>query len=259
MNPMTPEIASRKNQVSPEEWQTRLDLAAAYRLVALFKWDDLVFTHISARVPGSHDEFLINPYGLMFDEITASSLIKVDARGNKLDDSPYDVNPAGFTIHSAIHSSRHDAQCVLHVHTLNGIAVSAQKGGVLPLSQQSIFVLSGLSYHDYEGVALRDDEKPRLVADLGPDNNFLMLRNHGLLTLGKTVADAFLSMYLFETVCTIQVRAMAGGGELIHIDPRIIAGASQQARQVTRGVGAGALTWPGLLRRLDRVDTGYRT
>lgn len=259
MNPLTLEIPSRRGQVSPEEWQTRVDLAAAYRLVALFKWDDLVFTHISARVPGSHDEFLINPYGLMFDEITASSLIKVDAAGNKLDTSPYDVNPAGFTIHSAIHGARHDAQCVLHLHTLNGIAVSAQTGGVLALSQQSIFVLSGLSYHDYEGVALRDDEKPRLVADLGPDNNFFMLRNHGLLTLGRTIADAFLSMYLFETVCTIQVRAMAGGGELTHVDPRIIAGAKQQAKQVTRGVGAGALAWPGLLRRLDRVNPGYRT
>ena len=259
MNPSTLEIPSRKNQVSPEEWQTRVDLAAAYRLVALFRWDDLVFTHISARVPGQHDEFLINPYGLMFDEITASSLIKVDAAGNKLDASPYDVNPAGFTIHSAIHASRHDAQCVLHVHSLNGIAVSAQKAGVLPLSQQSIFVLSSLSYHDYEGVALRDDEKPRLVADLGPDHNFLMLRNHGLLTLGKTVADAFLSMYLFETVCTIQVRAMAGGTELVSVDPRIIAGAQAQAREVTRGIGAGALAWPGLLRRLDRVDPGYRS
>ena len=259
MNPSTLEIPSRKNQVSPEEWQTRVDLAAAYRLVALFRWDDLVFTHISARVPGQHDEFLINPYGLMFDEITASSLIKVDAAGNKLDASPYGVNPAGFTIHSAIHASRHDAQCVLHVHSLNGIAVSAQKAGVLPLSQQSIFVLSGLSYHDYEGVALRDDEKPRLVADLGPDHNFLMLRNHGLLTLGKTVADAFLSMYLFETVCTIQVRAMAGGTELVSVDPRIIAGAQAQAREVTRGIGAGALAWPGLLRRLDRVDPGYRS
>ena len=259
MNPPTLEIPSRKQQVSAPEWQARVDLAAAYRLVAAFKWDDLVFTHISARVPGSHDEFLINPYGLMFDEITASSLIKVDARGNKIDASPYDVNPAGFTIHSAIHSARHDALCVLHLHTLNGIAVSAQKGGVLPLSQQSIFVLSSLSYHDYEGVALRDDEKPRLVADLGPASNFLMLRNHGLLTLGATVADAFLNMYLFETVCTIQVRAMAGGGELIHVDPRIIGGAQQQAKAVTRGVGAGALTWPGLLRRLDRADASYRT
>jgi len=210
-------------------------------------------------VPGTHDQFLINPYGLMFEEITASSLIKIDAQGNKVDESPYDVNPAGFTIHSAIHAVRHDAQCVLHVHSLNGIAVSAQKKGVLPISQQSIFVLSSLGYHDYEGVALRDDEKPRLVRDLGPDNNFLMLRNHGLLTLGGTVADAFLSMYLFETVCTIQVRAMAGGSELIPVDPRIIAGAQAQAKQVTRGAGGGALTWPGLLRRLDRADPSFRT
>jgi ribulose-5-phosphate 4-epimerase/fuculose-1-phosphate aldolase len=251
------EIKSRKNDVSAEEWRTRVDLAAAYRLVALFKWDDLVFTHISARVPGVHDEFLINPYGLMFDEITASSLVKVDAAGNKLDDSPFPVNPAGFVIHSAVHAARHDAQCVLHTHTLNGVAVSAQKGGVLPLSQQSIFVLSGLSYHDYEGVALRDDEKPRLVADLGR-NDFLMLRNHGLLTLGATVADAFVNMYLFESVCTIQVRAMAGGAELVPVDPRIILGAQQQAREVTKGVGAGALAWPGLLRRLDRLDASYR-
>lgn len=258
MNPPTLEIPSREGQVSDAEWRVRVDLAAAYRLVAMFKWDDLVFTHISARVPGRDNEFLINPYGLMFEEITASSLIKVDALGNKLDESPYDVNPAGFTIHSAIHAARHDAQCVLHVHTLNGIAVSAQKGGVLPISQPSIFVLSSLSYHGYEGVALRDDEKPRLVADLGPSSQYLMLRNHGLLTLGATIADAFLNMYLFETVCTIQVRAMAGGGELIPIDPRIIAGAKQQAEQVTRGVGGGALTWPGLLRRLDRLDPGFR-
>ena len=259
MNARTLEIPSREHLVSPEEWQVRVDLAAAYRLVAAFKWDDLVFTHISARVPGHHDQFLINPYGLMFEEITASSLIKIDAQGNKVDESAYDVNPAGFKIHSAIHAVRHDAQCVLHVHSLNGIAVSAQKKGVLPISQQSIFVLSSLSYHDYEGVALRDDEKPRLVADLGPDNNFLMLRNHGLLTLGGTIADAFLSMYLFETVCTIQVRAMAGGSELISVDPRIIAGAQAQAKQATRGVGGGALTWPGLLRRLDRADPSFRT
>jgi len=252
------EIKSRKNDVSAEEWATRVDLAAAYRLVALFKWDDLVFTHISARVPGRDNEFLINPYGLMFDEITASSLVKIDTAGNKLDDTPFPVNPAGFVIHSAIHGARHDAQCVLHVHTLNGIAVSAQKGGVLPISQQSIFVLSSLAYHDYEGVALRDDEKPRLVKDLG-SNDFLMLRNHGLLTLGATIADAFLNMYLFETVCTIQVRAMSGGTELTQVDPRIIAGARQQATQVTKGVGGGALTWPGLLRRLDRADPSYRT
>ncbi len=250
-------IASRENEVSPQEWQTRVDLAAAYRLVAAFKWDDLVFTHISARVPGSENQFLINPYGLMFDEITASSLIRIDAQGHKLDDSAFDVNPAGFTIHSAIHSARHDAQCVLHTHTLNGIAVSAQQAGVLPLSQQSIFVLASLGYHAYEGVALRDDEKPRLVADLGR-NTYLMLRNHGLLTVGPTITDAFLAMYLFETVCTIQVRALAGGTPLTHVDPRIIETAGEQARVATRGIGGGALTWPGLLRRLDRTDDSYR-
>lgn len=254
-----PVVPSRQGQVSPQEWQLRVDLAAAYRLVALFGWDDLVFTHISARVPGPGGEhtgeFLINPYGFMFEEITASSLVKVDADGRKLDDTPFDVNPAGFVIHSAVHGARHDAGCVLHTHTLNGIAVSAQAGGVLPLSQQSIFVLSSLGCHDYEGVALRDDEKPRLVADLG-QHNFLMLRNHGLLTVGATVAEAFLSMYLFETVCTIQVRAQSGGGELVPVDPRIVATARQQAAVVTRGQGAG-LTWPGLLRRLQRRMPGF--
>jgi ribulose-5-phosphate 4-epimerase/fuculose-1-phosphate aldolase len=241
------------------EQDVRIDLAAAYRLAAQRGWDDTVYTHISASVPGEAGVYLINPFGARFDEITASSLVKIDLDGKKVLDSPFPVNPAGFTIHSAIHAARHDAQCVLHVHSLNGIAVSAQKQGVLPISQQSIFVLSSLGYHDYEGVALRDDEKPRLVADLGPDNNYLMLRNHGLLTLGRTVADAFLAMYFFETVCTIQVRAMAGGSELTTVDPRIVAGAQAQARQATRGVGAGALAWPGLLRRLDRTDTSYRT
>lgn len=252
------EIRSLKEHVSAEEWRVRVDLAAAYRLVAAFRWDDLVFTHISARVPGTDDQFLINPYGLMFDEITASSLVRIDLQGRKLDDSPFPINPAGFTIHGAVHAARHDAHCVLHVHSLNGVAVSAQKGGVLPISQQSIFVLSSLAYHDYEGVALRDDEKPRVVADLG-QANFLMLRNHGLLTLGPTVADAFLAMYLFETVCTIQVRAQAGGGELIAVNPSIIAGAQEQARQVTNGVGLGSLNWPGLLRKLERLDPSYRT
>ena len=258
---MTLEIKSRKSEVlgaNPEEWQLRVDLAAAYRLVAAFKWDDLVFTHISARLPGTDHAFLINPYGLLFDEITASSLVKVDQQGNKLDDSPFPVNPAGFTIHSAVHAARDDETCVLHTHTLNGIAVSAQKDGVLPLSQQSIFVLSSLGYHDYEGVALRDDEKPRLVADLG-HNHFLMLRNHGLLTVGSSIADAFINMYLFETVCTIQVRAMSGGVPLTKIEPRIIATAQEQARVATRGAGGGALTWPALMRRLDRLDPSYKT
>ena len=258
MNTQALNITSRAGQVSDAEWQTRVDLAAAYRLVAAFKWDDLVFTHISARVPGRDNEFLINPYGLMFEEITASSLVKIDTSGNKLDDSPYPVNPAGFTIHSAVHAERHDAQCVMHTHTLNGIAVSAQKGGVLPISQQSIFVLSSLGYHDYEGVALRDDEKPRLVYDLGR-NDYLMLRNHGLLTCGRTIADAFLNMYLFETVCTIQVRAQSGGGALWQVSPDIIRTAQEQARVATQGVGGGALAWPGLMRRLNRQNPGFDT
>lgn len=247
---------SVRSHVSDAEWEQRVDLAAAYRLTALFGWDDLIFTHISARVPGPEHHFLINPYGMTFDEITASSLVKVDLNGNQVMDSPCGINPAGFTIHSAVHAARDDAQCVMHTHTLNGVAVSAQKGGVLPLSQQSIFVLSSLGYHDYEGVALRDDEKPRLVNDLG-SNKFLMLRNHGLLTCGRSVADAFVSMYFFEATCAIQVRAQAGGGELHAIPPDIIATAQEQARAVTRGAGNG-LAWPGLLRKLDRANPGYQ-
>ena len=183
-------LPSVKAQVSAEEWQLRCDLAACYRLVAHYGWSDLVFTHISARVPGPEHHFLINPYGLMFDEITASSLVKVDKDCNKLIDSPFPVNPAGFVIHSAVHEARDDVQCVLHTHTRAGVAVSAQAGGILPISQQSTFVLAALGYHDYQGVAFRPEEKPSLQADLGL-NTFLMLRNHGLLTVGKTIADAF--------------------------------------------------------------------
>jgi ribulose-5-phosphate 4-epimerase/fuculose-1-phosphate aldolase len=182
--------------------------------------------------------------------------VKVDLGGKKVLEGPHDINPAGFTIHSAIHAAREDAKCVLHTHSLNGVAVSTRKEGLLPISQQSIFVLSSLAYHDYEGVALNEDEKPRLVRDLG-DKNFLMLRNHGLLTVADNLPDAFLFMYLFEAACTVQVRAQ-GGGELISIDPRIIAGARSQAKQVTRNAG-GALAWPGLLRKLDRIDPSYRT
>ena len=252
--PQQGEAASR---CSPEEWAIRVDLAAAYRLVAHFHWDDLVFTHITARVPGPEHHFLINPYGMLFDEITASSLVKIDRQGKKVVDSAWAVNPAGFTIHSAIHAARHEVQCVLHSHTLNGVAVSAQKNGVLPLSQQSIFVLQNLAYHDYEGVALRDDEKPRLVADLGK-KNYLMLRNHGLLTCGRSVAEAFQLMYTFEATCAIQVRAQAGGGELIPVQQAIIDTAMEQARLVSIGQGPDKLIWPGLLRRLDRIDASYR-
>ena len=249
-------IASLKEVVSAEEWQLRCDLAACYRLVAAYGWSDLVFTHVSARIPGPEHHFLINPYGLMFDEITASSLVKVDQNCNKLHDTPFPVNPAGFVIHSAIHAARDDAGCVLHTHSRAGVAVSAQKCGVLPISQQSTFVLSSLAYHDYEGVALRDDEKPRLQADLG-HANYLMLRNHGLLTVGKTIPDAFLHMYTFENTCRIQIDAQAGG-ELIHVNPAILQGLSTVMKTATGGMGA-ALAWPALLRKLDRVDTSYRT
>lgn len=241
--------------VSDEEWQQRVDLAACYRLVAHFGWDDLIFTHISARVPGPEHHFLINPYGMMFDEITASSLVKVGLDGEKVMDSPFEVNPAGFTIHSAVHEAREDARCVLHIHSINGVAVSAQKDGVLPISQQSTLVLSSLGYHDYEGLALNPEEKPRLVADLGT-NTFLMLRNHGLLTVADNIPDAFLAMYTFEVTCMIQVRAQAGG-ELVPVDPRIIGGVKQMISKVTGGLG-GKLAWPGLLRKLDRIDPSYK-
>jgi ribulose-5-phosphate 4-epimerase/fuculose-1-phosphate aldolase len=194
---------------------------------------------------------------MLFEEITASSLVKIDLAGRKVMDSPYEINPAGFTIHSAVHAAREDARCVLHLHTLNGVAVSAQKAGVLPVSQQSIVVLASLGYHEYEGIALNEEEKPRLVRDLG-QNHFLMLRNHGLLTVGETVADAFLFMYVFEAACTIQVRAQAGGGELVPVDPRIIAGARAAVAQVTRGAGGG-IAWPGLLRKLERADASFRS
>jgi ribulose-5-phosphate 4-epimerase/fuculose-1-phosphate aldolase len=252
-----PAAASIRSRVTPAEWEQRVNLAACYRLVAHHHWDDLIFTHISARVPGPEHHFLINPYGMLFDEITASSLVKVDLNGNKVFESAYDINPAGFTIHSAIHAAREDAKCVLHLHSLNGVAVSAQKHGLLPISQHSIFPLASLAYHDYEGVALRDDERPRLVRDLG-DKNFLMLRNHGLLTVASNIPDAFLFMYLFEAACTIQIRAQAGAGELLPIDPRIIAGATEQAKQATHGAG-GNLAWAGLLRKLDRLDPSYRS
>ena len=248
-------IASLKEVVSAEEWQLRVDLAACYRLVALYGWSDLVFTHISARMPGPEHHFLINPYGLMFDEITASSLVKVDQQCNKLIDSPFPVNPAGFVIHSACTKRATTSGCVLHTHSRAGVAVSAQKCGVLPISQQSTFVLASLAYHDYEGVALRDEEKPRLQADLG-DANFLMLRNHGLLTVGQTIADAFLSMYTFENTCRIQIDAQAGG-ELISVNPQIVKGVAEAMRVQTGGMG-GAFAWPALIRKLDRLDPSYK-
>lgn len=252
---MTTATQPVREQVSAAEWQARVDLAAMYRLTALYKWDDLVFTHISMRVPGPEHHFLINPYGFLFEEITASSLVKIDLQGNKVMDSPHFINPAGFVIHSAVHEAREDAICVYHTHSLTGVAVSAQKNGLLPISQHSLFPLSSLGYHDYEGVALNDEEKPRLVADLG-DKRALMLRNHGLLTVGRTAGEAFLTMYILEAACRIQVMAQAGG-ELNMIPTPILQGIQAQSAQATKGLG-GDLVWPGLLRKLDRVDPSYK-
>ena len=252
----SPKTSSIRDHVTEPEWQARVDLAAAYRLVALYDWDDLIFTHISARVPGADHHFLLNPYGMMFEEVTASSLVKIDLNGNKVMDSPYFINPAGFTIHSAVHAAREDALCVMHLHTNYGIAVSAQKQGLLPLSQQSMVVLASLAYHDYEGLALDEQEKPRLVADLG-DKHYLILRNHGLLTIGRSAADAFLAMFLLERACKIQILAQAGGGELVEIPAPIVQRADSQLKAVTVGQGA-ELTWPGLLRKLDRLDPSFR-
>jgi ribulose-5-phosphate 4-epimerase/fuculose-1-phosphate aldolase len=236
-----PKPSTLREQVTEAEWKARVDLAAAYRLVALYGWDDLIFTHISARVPGDEHHFLLNPYGMMFEEVTASSLVKIDLQGNKVMESPHFINPAGFTIHSAVR---------------NGIAVSAQQDGLLPLSQQAMFVLSSLAYHDYEGLALDETEKPRLVADFG-DKKFLILRNHGLLTVGRTVAEAFLGMFSLERACEIQILAQAGGGKLAPIPHEIISRVASQTNAVMMGMGA-ALTWPGLLRKLDRLDQSYR-
>jgi len=243
-------------QVSEAEWQARVNLAAAYRLVALYGWDDLIFTHISARVPGPEHHFLLNPYGMMFEEVTASSLLKIDLDGNKVTDSSYFINPAGFTIHSAVHAAREDALCVMHLHTDYGIAVSAQEKGLLPISQQAMFPLASLAYHEYEGLALNDEEKPRLVSDLA-DKSYMILRNHGLLTVGKSPAEAFLSMYILERACRIQILAQAGGGELHYVPRDILNLTAKQMSAVTVGHGAD-LAWPGLLRRLDRIDSTFR-
>ena len=245
-----------RQQVSDEEWQVRVDLAACYRIIAMHGWDDLIFTHISARVPGPEEHFLINAYGMMFEEMTASSLVKVDLNGDKVLDSPHPINPAGFVIHSAVHEARADVACVLHTHTKAGIAVSAQADGLLPLSQISLIPYITLGYHDYEGIALNDEEKPRLVADLG-SNYALVLRNHGLLTTGATIADAFLLMYALETACQTQILAQSTAGDLIKVPKAVIDGIAAQAEMVLKGAG-GQLVWPGLLRKLDRSDSSFR-
>jgi len=247
-------LTSLKGKVSEEEWKARVDLAALYRLVALYGWDDMIYTHISARIPETDHHFLINPYGLFFDEITASSLVKIDLEGNVLQETPYFINPAGFTIHSAVHAARDDAHYVMHLHSDQGVAVSAQKEGLLPLSQHALIVIPRLAYHDYEGIALNLDERERLVNDLGPTASVMLLRNHGTLALGKTAGDCWTGMFYLERACKQQVMALSAGRENVLIAPEE---SQREVRQQSgRGVGGG-LAWPGALRRLDRENPGY--
>ena len=253
------QLPSLKHVVSEDEWKLRVNLAACYRLVAMYGWSDLIFTHISAKLPesvsGKDHHFLINPYGLMFDEITASSLLKIDLQGKQINESSFYVNHAGFVIHSTIHEARHDAVCVLHTHSRAGVAVSAQKEGLLPISQQSSLLLSSLAYHDYEGLAVHDDERDRLKADLG-NNKYMILRNHGLLTVGCSVPDAFLAMYFLETSCQIQISAQAGG-TLSPVPQKVLDGVTSAVRVQQSKGSAADLAWPALLRRLDRLSPGY--
>jgi ribulose-5-phosphate 4-epimerase/fuculose-1-phosphate aldolase len=240
---------------TPEEWQVRVDLAAAYRLVAHFGWDDLIFTHLSARVPGPEHHFLINPYGMMFDEITASSLVKIDLDGKIVEESAYSVNSAGFTIHSAVHAAREDAHCVMHLHTIAGVAVSAQAEGLMPLNQTAMIVREDLAFHEYEGLALDLAERPRLVADLG-EKSAMLLWNHGTLTLGKSVATAFLTMYFLERACAMQVASLTAGTALHHPSESVQALVTRQAK-FGKGM-VDELAWSALLRKIDRIDPSYK-
>lgn len=239
------------------EQAIRRDLAAAYRLVALYGWDDLIFTHISARIPGPDHHFLINPYGQMFEEITASSLVKIGMDGYPVGETEAMVNPAGFTIHSAVHEKREDAGCVMHLHTPDGTAVATSREGLQPLNQTAQLIIADLAYHDYEGVALDHDERPRLQADLGT-KNAMLLRNHGTLTLGQTVGEAFLRMYFLERACTMQVRTRIFGTDPYPTHPEVIGKNADLGGSSSMAGLATHLVWPALLRKLDRIDPGYR-
>ena len=255
-DPLT--LPSLKGKVSAGEWRVRCDLAATYRLVALYGWDDLVFTHISARLPDvdGKERFLINPYGVLFDEMTASSLIEVDADGNVIGETPYFANAAGFTIHSALHMARDDAHAVIHLHTPHGIAVSAQQGGLKRYTQFAMGVHDDVAYHDYEGIATDLSERERLVKDMGT-HGFMILRNHGTLTVGGNCATAFLRMYFLEQACRAQILAQSDNKEPIEHPPAMAAKVLQQnAPAFVPGIGDN-LAWPGLLRKLNRVNPGY--
>jgi ribulose-5-phosphate 4-epimerase/fuculose-1-phosphate aldolase len=252
------EIPSLQGRVSEEEWKIRVDLAAAYRLVAYYGWDDLIFTHLSARIPGPDHHFLLNPYNLMFEEVTASSLVKVDVSGNAVEPSPFITNPAGFTIHSAIHMAREDAHAVIHLHTPHGQAVSAHGDGLLPLTQTAMLIRDEVAYHDYEGVAVDLDERERIVADLG-SKGAMLLRNHGTLTVGETVGEAFVKMYFLERACQAQIYALSAGRDGCNNPPQGAPEVAAQQGKIGLKMAAGALAWPALLRKMYRLDPGFAT
>ncbi len=245
-------------ECSAAEWEARVELAACYRLLAHFRMTDLIYTHSTLRVPGEPGRFLINPYGLRWEEITASSLVKIDTEGKKAAPSAYRVNPAGFTIHSAVHMGRHDAACVIHTHTRAGMAVSALACGILPLSQIAIQWYGRIGYHDYEGIALDLDERERIVRDLG-DKRALVLRNHGLLSVGRSVAEAFNTMYYLNLACEVQLAAMATGAELLQPPPAVCEKVAAQGDQMFFEDDDLSLEWQAHLRLLDRLDPSYKS
>jgi len=252
-------VTTLKSSISEAEWQMRKDLAACFRLVDLYGWSDLLATHLSARVPNADDQFLINPFGLMFDEMTASSMIKVDEDGNQLSESEYDINPAGFVIHSAVHMARPEVACVIHTHTQAGVGVATQKDGLLPLTQQSLAVLATTCYHEYEGIAFDLSERERLANDLG-NNNVLFLKNHGLLTVGNTVGEAFMWMYRAERACRFQLAFQQAGVEATLISDemqQVTMDRNQKANSKEGYRPIGQKEWPALLRKLDRENPGY--
>ncbi len=251
------DIPSLEGKVSDDEWAIRVDLAAAYRMVASYGWDDLIFTHLSARIPGPEHHFLLNPYQLMFEEVTASSLIKVDVHGNPVEPTPFITNPAGFTIHSAIHMAREDAQAVMHLHTPAGQAVAAHSEGLLPLTQTAMLVRGDLAFHDYEGVAVDLDERERLVANLG-DKSAMILRNHGTLAVGKTIGECFVKLYFLERACQAQVMALSAG-EDVNLPPQGSPEITAQQGAMGLTVAANLLAWPALKRKAYRLDPSFAT
>jgi ribulose-5-phosphate 4-epimerase/fuculose-1-phosphate aldolase len=252
------DIPSLEGRVSAEEWKIRVDLAAAYRLIAYYGWDDLIFTHLSARIPGPEHHFLLNPYNLMFEEVTASSLVKVDVQGHAVEPTPFITNPAGFTIHSAIHMAREDAHAVIHLHTPHGQAVSAHGEGLLPLTQTAMLIRDEVAYHDYEGVAVDLDERERIVADLG-EKGAMLLRNHGTLAVGETVGEAFVRIYFLERACQAQILALSAGEGNLNNPPQGAPEVAAQQGKVGLKLAAGALAWPALLRKVYRLDPGFAT